>query len=43
MRSLDRLLVAYTEGENIDSLIPLLEGVIEKYETRQKALAKYED
>lgn len=41
--ALDRLLAAYTGGEAIASLIPLLEDVIEKYEVRQKMLARYED
>ncbi|WP_413817483.1 PoNe immunity protein domain-containing protein [Pseudomonas sp. P9_31] len=40
--SLDKLLATYTAGENIDSLIPLLEDLIEKYEVRQKALAAYQ-
>jgi hypothetical protein len=40
--SLDKLLATYTAGENIESLIPLLEELIEKYEIRQKALAEYQ-
>ncbi|MBX8535844.1 DUF1911 domain-containing protein [Pseudomonas cichorii] len=40
--ALDRLLAAYTAGEKIVSLLPLLEELIEKYETRQKALAEYQ-
>jgi hypothetical protein len=39
----DRLFAAYTGGEDIASLIPLLEDVIAKYEVRQKALAIYEE
>jgi hypothetical protein len=41
--ALDRLLTSYTAGENIESLIPLLEDLIDKYEARQKTLAEYED
>jgi hypothetical protein len=40
--ALDRLLASYTAGENIESLIPLLEDLIDKYEARQKTLAEYE-
>ncbi|GFM60957.1 hypothetical protein PSCICG_21170 [Pseudomonas cichorii] len=40
--ALDRLLAAYTVGEEIVSLLPLLEELIEKYQTRQKALAEYQ-
>ncbi|MBN6714045.1 PoNe immunity protein domain-containing protein [Pseudomonas capsici] len=40
--ALDRLLAAYTVGEEIVSLLPLLEDLIEKYQTRQKALAEYQ-
>ncbi|WP_122680012.1 PoNe immunity protein domain-containing protein [Pseudomonas viridiflava] len=41
--ALDKLLASYTAGENIGSLIPLLESLIEKYETRQKMLAALEN
>ncbi|MET0775641.1 MAG: PoNe immunity protein domain-containing protein [Pseudomonas mandelii] len=41
--ALDRILVTYTAGENIESLIPLLKDLIGKYEIRQKALADYQD
>jgi hypothetical protein len=41
--ALDKLLATYTAGENIGTLAPLLEDVIEKYEIRQKALADYEN
>ncbi|KPX18026.1 hypothetical protein ALQ28_02182 [Pseudomonas syringae pv. delphinii] len=41
--ALDKLLASYTAGENIRSLIPLLESLIEKYETRQKMLAALEN
>ena len=40
--ALDRLLATYTFGEKIEAIIPLLEELIEKYETRQKALAEYQ-
>ncbi|GFM67910.1 hypothetical protein PSCICJ_40280 [Pseudomonas cichorii] len=40
--ALYKLLAAYTAGEEIASLIPLLEDVIEKYEIRQEKLAEYE-
>ncbi|MBX8572915.1 DUF1911 domain-containing protein [Pseudomonas cichorii] len=40
--ALDRLLATYTSGEKIEAIIPLLEELIEKYETRQKALAEYQ-
>ncbi|MCD5990451.1 DUF1911 domain-containing protein [Pseudomonas sp. CDFA 553] len=39
--ALDKLLATYTAGERIESIIPLLEGLIEKYEIRQQALAEY--
>lgn len=41
--ALDRLLASYTAGENIESLVPLLEDLIDKYEARQKTLAEYEN
>ncbi|MHC8361804.1 hypothetical protein ACYZUA_16130 [Pseudomonas sp. LS2P72] len=41
--ALDKLLAAYTVGEEIASLIPLLEILIEKYETRQARLAEYQN
>lgn len=41
--ALDRLLAIYTAGENIESLIPLLEGLIEKYDIRQKTLEVHEN
>ncbi|WP_219094057.1 PoNe immunity protein domain-containing protein [Pseudomonas sp. UMAB-40] len=41
--ALDRLLASYTAGESIETLAPLLEDVIEKYEICQKALADYEN
>ncbi|WP_122448121.1 PoNe immunity protein domain-containing protein [Pseudomonas viridiflava] len=41
--ALKRLLVSYTAGERIETLIPLLEDIIEKYEVRQKTLAEYEN
>lgn len=40
--ALDRLLAAYTAGEEITSLLPLLEDLIEKYEIRQAKLEAYE-
>ena len=39
---LDRLILAYTAGEPIQALIPLLEKLISKYEIVQKTLADYE-
>jgi len=39
---LDKILATYTAGEEINTLIPLLEELIEKYEIRQKKLAIYE-
>ncbi|UXZ98110.1 DUF1911 domain-containing protein [Pseudomonas phytophila] len=39
--ALDKLLATYTAGERIESIIPLLEGLIEKYEIRQQALAEH--
>jgi hypothetical protein len=36
------LLAAYTAGEEIASLIPLLEVLIEKYEARQARLAEHQ-
>ncbi|MFJ2683069.1 PoNe immunity protein domain-containing protein [Pseudomonas sp. NPDC087342] len=41
--ALDKLLAAYTAGEEIASLIPLLEVLIEKYEARQARLAEYQN
>ncbi|MFJ5237732.1 PoNe immunity protein domain-containing protein [Pseudomonas sp. OV221] len=41
--ALDRLLAAYTAGEEIFSLIPLLDDLIEKYEIRQAKLEIYEN
>lgn len=41
--ALDRLLAAYTAGEEIVSLIPLLDDLIEKYETRQATLQEHEN
>ncbi|KTC11993.1 PoNe immunity protein domain-containing protein [Pseudomonas viridiflava] len=41
--ALDRLLAAYTAGEEIASLTPLLEDLIQKYELRQSALEIYEN
>ncbi|GAB0080844.1 hypothetical protein TOC8172_05440 [Pseudomonas syringae] len=41
--ALDRLLAAYTAGEKIASLTPLLEDLIQKYEHRQSTLEKYEN
>ncbi|BBP70651.1 hypothetical protein PHLH6_26550 [Pseudomonas sp. Seg1] len=38
----DRLLAAYTAGEEIYSLIPLLEDLIAKHELRQAKLAEYQ-
>jgi hypothetical protein len=40
--ALDRVFAAYTAGENIDSLKPLLEDLIAKYEIRQATLAIYQ-
>ncbi|WP_122687412.1 PoNe immunity protein domain-containing protein, partial [Pseudomonas viridiflava] len=41
--ALDRLLAAYTAGEEIASLTPLLEDLIQKYELRQSTLEIYEN
>lgn len=41
--ALDKLLATYTAGEKIPSLLPLLETLIEKYETRQAKLAEYQN
>ncbi|MBX8474661.1 DUF1911 domain-containing protein [Pseudomonas cichorii] len=41
--ALDRLLAAYTAGEEIVFLLPLLEDLIEKYEVRQAKLEAYEN
>lgn len=41
--ALDRLLAAYTAGEEITSLPPLLSDLIDKYETRQAKLAIFEN
>lgn len=41
--ALDRLLAAYTAGEEIASLTPLIEDLIQKYEHRQLTLEKYEN
>lgn len=41
--SLDRLLAAYTAGEEIAPLIPLLSDLIDKYEVRQATLEKHEN
>lgn len=38
----DRLFAAYTAGEEISTLTPLLEDLIIKYETRQAKLAEYQ-
>lgn len=40
--ALRKLTATYTAGEDISSLPPLLEDLIEKYETRQTALAESE-
>ena len=40
--ALDKLLATYTAGENVETLNPLLEDLIEKYEIRQKTLAEYQ-
>lgn len=37
--ALDRLFITYTAGQPIDALLPILEEVIEGYETWQQALA----
>lgn len=39
---LDKILACYTAGEAVETLIPLLEELIEKYEIRQNKLAIYE-
>lgn len=41
--ALDRLLAAYTAGEEIASLIPLLGDLIDKYEVRQATLEEHEN
>ncbi|MBP0948673.1 PoNe immunity protein domain-containing protein [Pseudomonas alliivorans] len=40
--ALDKLLATYTSGESIESLVPILENLIEKYELRQRSLAEYQ-
>jgi hypothetical protein len=40
--ALDKLLATYTAGMNVESLVPLLEDLIEKYEVRQQTLADFE-
>ena len=39
---LDKIFSCYTAGEKVESLIPLLEELIDKYECRQAKLAIYE-
>lgn len=41
--ALDRLLAAYTAGEEIESLTPLLSDLIDKYEVRQATLEEHEN
>ena len=41
--ALRKLTATYTAGEEIQSLIPLLENLVEKYELRQATLAKSEN
>lgn len=41
--ALDRILATYTAGEEINSLEPLLEDLIAKYEKRQTTLATYQN
>ncbi|MCD5991969.1 DUF1911 domain-containing protein [Pseudomonas sp. CDFA 553] len=41
--AMDRLLATYTAGEEITFLIPLLEELVGKYETRQTTLEEYEN
>ena len=40
--ALNKLLATYTAGEEISTLLPILEDLIEKYEIRQNKLAKNE-
>lgn len=40
--TLDRLFITYTAGQPIEALLPILEKVIEGYETWQRALALHE-
>ncbi|TPG98036.1 DUF1911 domain-containing protein [Pseudomonas caspiana] len=40
--ALHKLLAAYTVGEEISALLPLLEDLIDKYQIRQAKLAEYE-
>lgn len=40
--ALNKLILAYTAGEPIESLVPMLEILVAKYEVRQKTLAHYE-
>ncbi|KPW84045.1 PoNe immunity protein domain-containing protein [Pseudomonas syringae pv. coryli] len=41
--ALEKLIISYTAGEKMESLIPLLEILIDQYITRQKTLAIYEN